>query len=155
MATMAWPIAMVMAELFDKLGWVHKVLTLVAYLVVLVACFSIMASVYNTIHDRRKQFAILRALGASRGEIFRLILVECSLIAGMGAVLGYVVYFIIMGVASQVLQAQTGIVLELTQFQTVHVWSVPSLMILGALSGILPANKAYETDVSTQLSPDS
>ena len=154
-ATMAWPIAMVMAELFDKLGWVHKVLTLVAYLVVLVACFSIMASVYNTIHDRRKQFAILRALGASRGEIFRLILVECSLIAGMGAVLGYVVYFIIMGVASQVLQAQTGIVLELTQFQTVHVWSVPSLMILGALSGILPANKAYETDVSTQLSPDS
>ena len=154
-ATMAWPIAMVMAELFDKLGWVHKVLTLVAYLVVLVACFSIMASVYNTIHDRRKQFAILRALGASRGEIFRLILVECSLIAGMGAVLGYVVYFIIMGVASQVLQAQTGIVLELTQFQTVHVWSVPSLMILGALSGILPANKAYETDISTQLSPDS
>ena len=46
-----------MAELFDKLGWVHKVLTLVAYLVVLVAVF-IMASVYNTIHDRRKQFAL-------------------------------------------------------------------------------------------------
>ena len=154
-ATMAWPIAMVMAELFDKLGWVHKVLTLVAYLVVLVACFSIMASVYNTIYDRRKQFAILRALGASRGEIFRLILVECSLIAGMGAILGYVVYFIIMGVASQVLQAQTGIVLEMMQVQKVHIWSVPSLMILGALSGILPANKAYETDVSTQLSPDN
>ena len=38
-ATMAWPIAMVMAELFDNLGWVYKVLTLVAYLVVLVACF--------------------------------------------------------------------------------------------------------------------
>ena len=67
-ATMAWPIAMVMAELFDKLGWVHKVLTLVAYLVVLVACFSIMASVYNTIHDRRKQFCI--SARASRGKYF-------------------------------------------------------------------------------------
>tara|TARA_Y100000589_G_scaffold213866_1_gene201767 strand:- start:11095 stop:12363 length:1269 start_codon:yes stop_codon:yes gene_type:complete len=154
-ATLAWPIAMVMAELFDKLGWVHKVLTLVAYLVVLVACASIMASVYNTIHDRRKQFAILRALGASRNEVFQLILVECSLIAGIGTLLGYFVYFAIMGGAGQVLQAQTGVVLEILQFQEVHIWAIPSLMILGAISGILPANKAYQTDVSTQLSPDS
>ena len=114
-----------------------------------------MASVYNTIHDRRKQFAILRALGASRGEIFQLILVECSLIAGIGALLGYLVYFIIMGLAGQALQAQTGIVLEIMQFQNVHIWAIPSLMILGALSGILPANKAYQTDVGTQLSPDN
>jgi len=41
------------------------------------------------------------------------------------------------------------------QFQEVHIWAIPSLMILGAISGILPANKAYQTDVSTQLSPDN
>ena len=136
MATMAWPIAMVMAELFDKLGWVHKVLTLVAYLVVLVACFSIMASVYNTIHDRRKQFAILRASAQVEVKYFTYFgrMFTDSWDRSCSRVL---VYFIIMGLASQVLQAQTGIVLELTQFQNVHIWAIPSLMILGALSGIL------------------
>ena len=36
-ATLAWPIANVVAQLFDKLGWVNRILELVAYLVVAVA----------------------------------------------------------------------------------------------------------------------
>lgn len=154
-ATLAWPIAMVMAELFDKLGWVHHVLSLVAYLVVLVACASIIASVYNTIHDRRKQIAILRALGANRNDIYRLILVECAAIAGLGAVLGYLVHFGIMGLAGGILRSQTGIMLNIVQMQSVHLWIVPAMMVLGMIAGILPANKAYRTDVGSQLSPDS
>ena len=35
-ATLAWPVSRVMAELFDRMGWVSRVLSLVAYLVVIV-----------------------------------------------------------------------------------------------------------------------
>ena len=154
-ATLAWPIAMVMAELFDKLGWVHHVLSLVAYLVVLVACASIIASVYNTIHDRRKQIAILRALGASRSDIFQLIIVECAYIGGLGALLGYGIHFVIMGLAGGVLRSQTGIMLDIMQMQTIHLWIVPAMMLLGMIAGVLPAQKAYQTDVSSQLNPDN
>jgi putative ABC transport system permease protein len=52
-ATLAFPIARVMAELFDKLGWMNRVLTLVAYLTVLVGAASILASLYNTMNERR------------------------------------------------------------------------------------------------------
>ena len=59
-----------MAELFDKIGWFDRVLALVAYLVALVATASILASIYNSMNERRREIAILRALGARRGRIF-------------------------------------------------------------------------------------
>src|SRR5205085_2054219 len=69
-ATLAWPVARVMAELFDRIGWVSRILTMVAYLVVVVAAGSVLASIYNTMNERRREFAILRALGARRGTVF-------------------------------------------------------------------------------------
>ena len=64
--TFAWPIATVMAELFDKIGWFDRVLALVSYLVAIVATASILASIYNSMNERRREIAILRALGARR-----------------------------------------------------------------------------------------
>jgi putative ABC transport system permease protein len=90
-ATLAWPIGRVMAELFDKLGWMNRVLALVAYLVIAVAAASILASVYNTINERRREFAILRALGARRATVFSVIVTEAALIAFVGAIVGYAV----------------------------------------------------------------
>ena len=61
--TFAWPIAKQMADLFDKFGWFDAVLTLVAWLVALVATGAVLASLYNSMHSRRRDIAILRALG--------------------------------------------------------------------------------------------
>ena len=154
-ATLAYPIGRVMAELFDKLGWINRVLELVAYLVVVVASAAILASIYNTINERRREFAILRALGARRATVFSAILLEAAAIAGIGSIIGYVVYGAIIGTAMVVVRAQTGVVLD--------VWSVnPSLYLtpigmtcVGALAGVLPAYKAYATDVATNLAPAS
>jgi len=59
-ATLAWPVAKVMADLFDRIGWVSRILSMVAYLVMVVAAGSILASIYNTMNERRREFAILR-----------------------------------------------------------------------------------------------
>jgi putative ABC transport system permease protein len=64
--TFAWPIGRVVAELFDKIGWFDKILALITYLVAVVATASILASIYNSMNERRREIAILRALGARR-----------------------------------------------------------------------------------------
>src|SRR5205085_5888551 len=91
-ATLAWPIGKVMAELFDRIGWVSRILTMVAYLVVVVACGSILASIYNTMNERRREFAILRALGARRITVFSAIVLEATTITFLGTLVGYFVY---------------------------------------------------------------
>lgn len=154
-ATLAFPIGRVMAELFDKLGWANRVLRFVAYLVVLVSAGAIVAALYNTINERRREIAILRSLGASRGLVFAAIVVESSAIAFAGTVLGFAVYAALLLVAATVLRDQTGVVLELWTFHPALVWTPIGMMSLGATAGVLPALKAYSTDVASHLVPHS
>lgn len=154
-ATLAWPIGRVMAELFDKLGWVNRVLELVAYLVVVVAAGSILASVYNTINERRREFAILRALGASRAVVFAVIVTEAAVIALIGSMAGYAVYGAILTMTTIIVKAQTGVALNVWQMDAM-LWFAPLLMlVVGALAGLFPAFKAYRTDVAEHLAPTS
>jgi putative ABC transport system permease protein len=154
-ATLAWPIGRVMAELFDKIGWVNRILAVVAYLVVFVAAGSILASIYNTINERKREFAILRALGARRKTVFSMIVLEAASIAALGSVCGYAVYASILSGVAIVVRAQTGVVLDVLQFHPALLLTPAVMIILGALAGVIPALKAYSTDVATNLAPTS
>ena len=154
-ATLAWPIGRVMADCFDKLGWVAKKLALVAYLVMLVAGASIRASLYNTMNERRREFAILRALGAKRSNVFSSIVLEAAVIAGAGSIAGYIVYFIVFAFASLIVRQQTGVVLDIFRMHFSMLAVPVGMTLLGAASGLIPALKAYSTDVSKNLDPMS
>lgn len=154
-ATLAWPIGRVMAELFGKIGWVNNILTLVAYLVVVVAAGSILASIYNTMNERKREFAILRALGARRRTVFAAIVLESAAIAAIGTITGYLVYAAIMSAAAVIVRDQTGVALDVLRFEWVLVITPIVMILLGALAGVIPAVKAYSTDVATNLAPMS
>lgn len=153
--TMAWPIADAMAELFDKIGWVVRVLELVAYIVVVVAAASILASLYNTMNERRREFAILRALGARRSTVFAVIVLEAGAIALLGSLGAFAVYGAIVSGAQYIILRETGVIIDV--YAQHHVfWAAPlGMTVLGALSGLAPAIKAYRTDVAANLLPTS
>jgi putative ABC transport system permease protein len=153
--TFAWPIATIMAELFDKIGWFDQVLVLVSYLVAIVATASILVSIYNSMNERRREIAILRALGARRITIFASILLEAALISTLGMLISFVIYGVIFTVAAGIIRAQTGVVLDPLKFNAVMLWAPAALIVLGALAGVIPAIKAYHTDVAQNLAPIS
>lgn len=153
--TFAWPIGTVMAELFNKIAWANKVLELVGYLVMLVAGAAILASIYNTMNERRREFAILRALGARRGTVFSAIVCESATIAFLGTLAGYVVYFVLVSVAAHYVRLKAGVVLDPWKFHESLKWTPIGMIGLGALTGIVPALKAYSTDVASNLVPVS
>lgn len=149
--TMVYPIQHTISELFQRIGWVVKVLQLVAYLVVVVAAAGILAAITNTIHERRREFAILRALGASRLEVFSVVLLEALTIATLGALAGFAVYVGIMATAGAVVLEQTGVVLDLWSYHAALAWTPAVMIAIGGLAGLLPARAAYRTDVAGHL----
>jgi type I restriction enzyme R subunit len=153
--TFAWPLGTVLAQLFDKMGWFDQVLELVAYLVALVAAGSVLASIYNSLSARRRDLAILRALGARRTLVFASIILEATSIAALGMVLAWGLYAVIMGAVSAVIRAQTGVVLDPWAWDPVLVIAPLALVVLGALAGVLPAIKAYSNPVAENLAPES
>jgi putative ABC transport system permease protein len=153
--TFAWPVAAIIAELFGKISWFDQVLTLVAYLVALVAAGSVLTSIYNSMSARRRDLAILRALGAHRRTIFGAVVAEAACIGALGSAGGFAVYFGLLTGVARIVRAQTGVVLDVTAKHPV-LWICPvALIVLCALGGIIPALKAYRTPVAETLAPIS
>jgi putative ABC transport system permease protein len=151
--TFAWPIGATMADLFNRLAWLDRVLALVAALVAVVAAGSILTSIYNSMNERRRQIAIMRALGARRTTIASTILIEAMAIALLGSMIGWVFYGVMMQAAAWIIQHQTGVVLEVFAFHAVLIWAPVGMILLSALAGVVPALKAYRTDVAENLAP--
>ncbi|MBL9138471.1 MAG: ABC transporter permease [Verrucomicrobiales bacterium] len=153
--TFAWPIAQIVAQLFNKIAWVDKVLALVAYLVALVATGSILVSIYNSMKERRRDIAILRALGARRRTIFAAVVLEAAAIAVLGMILAFVIHLGIMTGVASVVRAETGVVLDPWAPHLVMLWAPAGMVALAALAGVVPAWKAYRIPVAENLAPVS
>lgn len=153
--TFAWPIGTIMAQLFNKISWFDRVLAIVAYLVALVATGSILASIYNSMNERRRDFAILRSLGARRRTIFSAIILESTFISLLGMIIAQGVYLVITIVAAGVIREQTGVVLNAFAWHPVLILAPLAMIAAAAAAGTIPAFKAYRTDVASNLSPVS
>jgi putative ABC transport system permease protein len=151
--TFAWPMAQIMARFFERIVWFERVLAVVAYLVAGVATGSILASIHNSMNERRRDIAILRALGAHRRTVFGAIVIEATSLAALGMLAGFAVYGVIMGLATGVIRTETGVVLEAWSWHPVMAWGPLGMIGVSALAGVVPAVKAYRTDVATHLTP--
>ena len=116
---------------------------------------SIIASLYNTMNERKREFAILRTLGARKHIIFSIIIMQSTMIAFIGSILSFVVAFAIMSLAKYITYVQTGVVLEVFQQNMALVWVPLGMVVLGAIAGLIPAIKAYKTDIAKNLLPSS
>ena len=68
--------------------------------VMVVAAGTILAGIYNTMRERRREIATLRALGARRRTVSSAIVLEATAIAVMGTAAGYAVHVAIASAAA-------------------------------------------------------
>ncbi|HEY1792168.1 MAG TPA: FtsX-like permease family protein [Opitutaceae bacterium] len=153
--TFAYPVGAILADLFSRISWFDRVLGLVAYLVAVVAAASVLASLYNSMNARKRDIAILRALGARRRLVFGAVVTESACIGALGGVAGLAVYVVLFEVVARVIRAQTGVVLSLSEWHPILVVAPAGLIALCALGGFIPAAKAYRVAVAENLAPVS
>ncbi|MBL9218413.1 MAG: ABC transporter permease [Opitutaceae bacterium] len=153
--TFAYPIGSIVAELFNKISWVDRVLTLVAWLVAAVAAASVLVGIYNSMSARARDLAILRALGARRRTVFGAVVGEAAAVGLLGAAAGFAVYAVLGGAVAALIRAQTGVALAPWQWNPVFWWTPAVLVGLCVLGGLVPAIKAYRLPVAETIAPVS
>ena len=121
-------------------------------LVVIVSAISILVSIYNSMNERKKDIAVMRALGASRDHITAIILLESLLIALAGGFVGWFVGHALGPLSNPWTMPATGVKIDWMSFQSSwEWWIVPGLVLVGTLAGAIPAMAAYRTPVSRNL----
>ena len=150
-ATLAWPIARTLAEFFKRLVWFEEILKAIAYLIALMSSLIILATLRNSMNERKRDFAILRCLGAGRTFVTQVVLVQSSIISFMGAMGSFLIYFFVNTIASYFIRKETGVMLEPFTLD-LNAWYVfLTIIFLGLVSGIPAAISAYRVDISKNL----
>ena len=139
-------------ELFDIISPIGRLLTWIVILMIAVAGVGTMVSLYNTIQGRRREIAILRAVGARPHHVFAIIVTEALLLCVLGGGLG-----LLLGHGSLVLVApymldEIGVFLA-SGFGMIDLVILGVLAGFGLLIGLLPAWQGLRTPVAENLHP--
>jgi putative ABC transport system permease protein len=114
---------------------------------------SIMLALYNSMAERRRQIAVLRALGLSRGRVQGLLVAEACLIGLAGSVAGIACSVIGGSLAAAALQARIGLVVHPQIDLRASLILMAGSVVLAGLASLLPAIQAYRTPVAENLRP--
>ncbi|MFM2002837.1 MAG: hypothetical protein RI963_2263 [Planctomycetota bacterium] len=150
------------AQAAAPVGEIHKLLSqivgplLTALIVItlitcVVAAMSILVGIYNSMNDRRRDIAVMRALGARRDAVTAIILLESLLIAIIGSIAGWLLAHAAIWIASPFIEDHTGVWAGFFKVSKYEFLVLPLVLLLAMLAGLLPATVAYRTDVSRNL----
>jgi putative ABC transport system permease protein len=140
-------------QLFGIVDGVHRVFVAMAIVVMLSSGVGILLALYNSMHERRRQVAILRVLGATKARILSLVLAESALLGIAGGLLGVVLALGGALLSSNMLRSRFGLVIEPQLDPRVLVIVVACAVLLACLAGLLPALVAYRVSVAKHLRP--
>ena len=120
-------------------------------LIVAVSGIGIFVSIYNSMNERRREIAIMRALGAQRQTVSLMILCETLLLCLGGGVLGLLIGHGLVFIASPIIEARSGLLIDPRAFSPWEAIVLPITLGLAVLSGLIPSITAYRTDVAETL----
>lgn len=144
-----FPMKRLMTMIVDNIKLMLLTLT---SLIIVVSAVSIFVSIYNSMADRRREIGIMRALGARRETVFTIILAESALLCLGGGVIGLLLGHGMVAIASPIIEARSGILVNPLSFEPLELVLFPVLLAVGSLIGFLPGLAAYRTDVAAALS---
>lgn len=140
------------AKLFEKFLQPAKAMMMaVGYLVVVISALSILIGLYLSILQRKRDLAIMRALGASSYEIFGAVIIEAFLVTVLGIISGWFIGQTITAMVGVVLAREYGLVITPFGITFEEINAFCTVGLVGLLAGILPAWQAYNTDVAHDL----
>ncbi len=139
-------------RLFTLFGIGLDALQYLAYGIMLISGISIFIALFNTLKERKYEFALLRVNGASRMQLLMLVLIESLLLCITGFVFGTIVGRIALSLISGSSESEFKISFNPLEF----VWEKEGYLFLltifvGILAAVIPAVKAYSLNISKTL----
>ena len=150
-ATPAIPIVQILRLYNQILRPAVIIMISVGYIVVIISALSILIGLYLSIIQRKRDLAIMRALGASAYEIFGAVMIEAFLVTVMGIAAGWVLgKTVALGLGMYMSRAYGFNIAGLgTSSEELGFFAI--VAVVGLLAGIVPAWQAYRTDVARDL----
>jgi len=136
-------------QLWGLLSMVERALFAAAACVVAVGLIGMMSVLLATLNERRREMALLRAIGATRLDVFGVMLGEAALLVGFGTVLGWLLLQMALGLAEPMVSSALGVQLSWQLLPTrVECGWLGSIWLIACSIACLPAWLAMRRSVA-------
>lgn len=140
-------------ELWRTLAAVERSLFAISALVVLIGLAGLTATMLAGLDQRRRELAILRALGAGPGEIFTMLLAEGLLVTMLGVLLGCALLALGIAALAPLLQARFGVPVTLRPPSANEFGLLLAIVGTGLLASLAPGYRAWRMALADGLTP--
>jgi putative ABC transport system permease protein len=135
-------------ELWGIVGIAETALRAVSAMVVVTALIGMMATIFSSLNERRREMAIFRAMGARPFTILGMLVLEAMLMAAIGALLGVVMLYIGLIIAQPLLDRAFGRGLPIDAPSITELRVILGVVCAGAIVSLVPAFRAYRMSVA-------
>jgi putative ABC transport system permease protein len=141
-----------LAEMWRSIGYAEDALKIVTAFVVVVGLLGMIVSLYTSLNERRREMAILRAIGARRGRIVTLLVLESGLLAIIGSLIGVALVYLLLLVGQGPVERNFGLFVPIRAPGRTELIYIAVVIGAGFLLGLIPAMKAYRNALVDGLS---
>lgn len=135
-------------ELWGIVGIAETALLAVSAMVVVTALIGMMATIFSSLNERRREMAIYRAMGARPVTILGMLVLEAVVMAAIGALLGLAFLYIGLAIAQPIVDSTFGLWLPIEMPSMQEVWVILAVVGAGAIVSLVPALRAYRMSVA-------
>lgn len=144
-----------LSELWRGLSQIDQVLKMISWMVLGVGLAAMLSSLLAGLNERRREMAILRAVGASPVQITSLLVFESSLLTLAGIALGLLLELSGFFILKNWLQEQFGLSIQGSMLTSTEITYLFVVFVMGLLIGLIPALKAARSSLKDGLSVKS
>ena len=135
-------------ELWQIIGIAEVALIGVSAMVVVTALLGMMAMIFSSLNERRREMAIFRAMGARPLVIFGMLIFEASMIAISGAILGFALAYIGLYFARPIVDSAFGLWLPSAAPTLNEFLLLAGVVAASIIVSLMPAIRAYRLSLS-------
>ena len=135
-------------ELWQIVGIAETALIAVSGMVIVTALIGMMATIFSSLNERRREMAIFRAMGARPRVIFAMLVLEAAVMAAIGALFGLILLYLGLYVAQPLIDSAFGLWIPIDPPTLREVWVLVGVILAGAIVSMVPAIRAYRMSLA-------
>ncbi len=139
-------------RLYDMIGVGSRALQMLAFLISLVSAISIFISLFNSLKSRKYELALIRVMGAKPVKLFTLIILEGIILALISFVVGILLSHIALWFMAENMSESYKYSFSSWSFGKREFYLLLFSLLIGFLASVIPAWRAYRTDIHETLS---
>jgi putative ABC transport system permease protein len=135
-------------EVWEIVAGAEKTLIAISALVVVMGLAGMLIALLTGLSERRREMAVLRAVGARPWHVFALLLGEATFLTLLGIALGIAALYLGLGAGQPWLEQRLGLFIALRWPSVTEFGLMMLVAVSGVLIGLIPAYRIYRLSLA-------